>query len=490
MTLKRFGYYVLLADMRTGSNLFEDTISRYDAFSCYGELFNPHFVGGPKKPTIPSLTLSERDADPIAIISRMRAENPNTLPGFRLFSDHDPLILEHCLADEACAKITLTRNPLESYVSHLIAAQTGQWQLRELNKRKDDTKVVFNIDKFQLYLESKLAHAALIRSRLQQTGQAAFHLTYDDMAMIETFNGVARYLGSDQKLDKIPSGTKRQNPASLRDKVENFDEMQQGLRGLTLFEGDTNTFIEPSKTRRSTVLHAGRTAPILYCPITFNPSDPIIKWMQKIEQDQKPAQTKMTGREIQDWLTTTPDRAVITCLEHPVERVYRALNDRIIFLPSDKNRWIRRILSDQYKMVIPEWGDNVHPTKRELAKAEYNIDTHRQNFVNFLGFIKGNLCGQTHAPVSPEWGSQHLAVEQYHHWTVPTFVIMPDMREQIFKVIEDMYDLPSGFDHSADVETDLFPLAQIYTARIEQSVRIAYQNDYRKFGFQTWKPKT
>ena len=47
------------------------------------------------------------------------------MPGFRLFHDHDRRIWDHVLADTACAKIVLTRNPLDSYVSRKIAAATN-----------------------------------------------------------------------------------------------------------------------------------------------------------------------------------------------------------------------------------------------------------------------------------------------------------------------------------------------------------------------------
>ena len=49
MAKTRFKYFVLLANMRTGSNLFEQNINLFDSFSCNGELFNPSFVGYPNQ---------------------------------------------------------------------------------------------------------------------------------------------------------------------------------------------------------------------------------------------------------------------------------------------------------------------------------------------------------------------------------------------------------------------------------------------------------
>ena len=40
------------------------------------------------------------------------------------------------MADESCAKIILTRNPVESYISWKIARETGQWKLTDMKARK------------------------------------------------------------------------------------------------------------------------------------------------------------------------------------------------------------------------------------------------------------------------------------------------------------------------------------------------------------------
>ena len=83
---KRYKYFVLLANMRTGSNLFEQNIRLYDGFSCHGELFNPHFIGFPGVEEAYGVGLTDREIKPQRLLNRMLSQETETLPGFRLFS--------------------------------------------------------------------------------------------------------------------------------------------------------------------------------------------------------------------------------------------------------------------------------------------------------------------------------------------------------------------------------------------------------------------
>jgi LPS sulfotransferase NodH len=481
-----FRYFVLLADMRTGSNLFESSISLYDDIECYGELFNPQFIGGPKRASLPDLKIEVRDADPIAAIEHMIAQNPTQLSGFRLFPNHNKKVLDHVLLDESCAKIVLRRNPLDSFVSHQIAKETDQWLLRDLAVRRE-AKVKFDIDKFQTYLEKRNCHRDFVDRSILESGQAVCHINYEDMARVETFNGVVSYLGVEQQMAKLTLTTKRQNPAGLRDKVTNYEEMRATLSDLNIFESDKARYLEPSKTKGSISVHVGRTAPIMYFPITHDPLDPILLWMRSVESDGQLPRTKLKGRELLDWLSAQTDRIAITSLEHPVERAYRAFNDRIVFLPPEKNKWIRRVLVGQYGLELPNWPAGETPVAADLVAEKYTPALHAKNFTKFLHFIRGNLRGQTRASVDPYWCSQHLVIEGYHRWTFPNFVIRPDQRPAILSLIQDLLGL-----NPADVlqqrKTDLISLSDVYTNQIEISARSAYETDYQKFGFHDWKP--
>ena len=147
----KFDYFIVFAEMRTGSNFLETNLNAFAGLSCHGEAFNPHFIGYPNRDEILGVTLEQRSADPLRLLQAIRDE-PGVLSGFRFFHDHDPRVLDACLNDPRCAKIVLTRNPLDSYVSWKIAQATGQWKLTDVRRRKD-SKVRFDGVEFKRHVE-------------------------------------------------------------------------------------------------------------------------------------------------------------------------------------------------------------------------------------------------------------------------------------------------------------------------------------------------
>ena len=107
--MSRFDYFVVFAEMRTGSNFLEANLNSFDGLHSYGEAFNPHFIGYPNTEEIEGVTQSQREADPASLVDAIKSADG--LNGFRFFNDHDQRVLENCLGDwpmeidryEACA---------------------------------------------------------------------------------------------------------------------------------------------------------------------------------------------------------------------------------------------------------------------------------------------------------------------------------------------------------------------------------------------------
>src|SRR5690606_9672304 len=59
-----FDYFVVLAEMRTGSNLLESNLNAFDGIHCHGELFNPGFINAPGTDSYKGVTFAQREADP------------------------------------------------------------------------------------------------------------------------------------------------------------------------------------------------------------------------------------------------------------------------------------------------------------------------------------------------------------------------------------------------------------------------------------------
>ena len=60
----KFKSFVILAGMRTGSNLLEANLSALEGVTSYGEVFNPHFVGKKNADDLFGVSLAQREQDP------------------------------------------------------------------------------------------------------------------------------------------------------------------------------------------------------------------------------------------------------------------------------------------------------------------------------------------------------------------------------------------------------------------------------------------
>ena len=121
---RRFDCFVIFAEMRTGSNFLESNLDLFPGLTTYGEAFNPYFMVRPGTEALFGLTLDARNDDPVALLTLMKTHTSG-LPGFRFFHDHDRRIFEHVIDDPRVAKVVLTRNFVDAYVSRAIAQATA-----------------------------------------------------------------------------------------------------------------------------------------------------------------------------------------------------------------------------------------------------------------------------------------------------------------------------------------------------------------------------
>jgi hypothetical protein len=54
----------VLAEMRTGANFLEANLNMHDGVTCYGEAFNPSFIGHPKAEDLLGIDQANREEDP------------------------------------------------------------------------------------------------------------------------------------------------------------------------------------------------------------------------------------------------------------------------------------------------------------------------------------------------------------------------------------------------------------------------------------------
>lgn len=476
--MTRFDYFILLAEMRTGSNFLEANLNMLDGVTCHGEAFNPAFIGIPKADDLLGVTRESREADPFALLDRIKASD--RLAGFRFFHDHDPRILAHCLNDLRCAKIILTRNPLDSFVSWKIAQSTGQWKLTNATHSKSNT-ISFDPAAFKAHLEQIQAFQVLIQRGLQVTGQTGFYIGYDDLHDLEVINGLAQYLGTEGRLANINKKLKKQNPEPLEQKVENFDEMKQALRDLDWFDLSRTPHFEPRRGPAIPTYIAAPKTGLMYMPLRSGPEAAIARWLAGLDGAEPAAlQVSFSQKTLRDWQETHLPHRSFAVLRHPLARAHAAFCDRILGNGSSAFPEIRANLRKVHKLQVPAEAPDLDDPR------DYDTATHRAAFLGFLKFLKNNLAGQTSIRVDPSWAGQLTLLQGIASFTMPDMILREDRLEQDLPHLARQVgatDLPTleSTDHP---RTGL--LAAIYDPAIEQAARDAYGRDYAAFGFEDW----
>lgn len=463
-----FDYFVVLAEMRTGSNLVEANLNEFGGITCEGEVFNSHFISHEGKAELYGVTLAERDRNPMALLLAIR-QQPD-LAGFRFFHDHDARVLPTFMQDPRCAKIILTRNPLDSYVSLKIAQATQQWKLGDV-KTKRSAQVGFDPVEFEDHVTRIQAFQAQILRMLQTSGQTAFYLAYEDANDVEVLNGLAAWLGVASRIEAPSRKLKRQNPEPLDHKLTNPGAVRDGLARLDRFNLSRTPNFEPRRGPMVWGLRACATLPVAYLPIPGAPDPGVLDWMAQIDEG-RPVQADFTAQTWRDWLQAHPRRALFTVLHHPLARAHEVYLRQVVH---GQRANVRAFLARVHGVELPE----------KDAMDNYDTALHRAGFLAFLRFAAANLNGQTAIAVLPAWASQTKVIEG---------VMGQAALHHLLRVEGLARDLPAL---GRDLELELpsftpvtqprrFTLASIYDAEIEAAGRAAYALDYEVLGFEDW----
>ncbi|MCR8828263.1 sulfotransferase family 2 domain-containing protein [Pseudosulfitobacter koreensis] len=470
-----FDYFVVFAEMRTGSNFLETNLNAFDGITCHGEAFNPHFIGYPNTTEILGVSQAARDADPEGLITVIRRKTDG-LGGFRYFHDHDPRVFDIIVNDPKCAKIVLTRNPVDSYVSWKIAQATGQWKLTDVKRRKAGA-AAFDPREFEAHLEALQTFQVTLMNRLQVTGQTAFYVAYEDLQSVEVMNGLAAYLGVESRLEGLDKSLKKQNPSPISEKVTNADEMARALNGLDRFNLTRTPNFEPRRGPVIPTYVAAAKSPLLYLPMRSGPEEQIFDWMAALDGvSDDDLLRKMNQKDLRQWKRRNRGHRSFTVLRHPAARAHHAFCHRILNPGPACYDALRQTLTRRYALPIPE----------DAPDASYDRAAHHTAFTAFLAFLKGNLAGQTAIRVDAAWCTQVQAVQGFGEFVLPDRIIREeDLQTELAQIasqigLDDIPQVPQA------VEPGPFTLKDIYDDSIEALVSDVYQRDYMMFGFSRW----
>lgn len=473
----RFDAFVVFAGMRTGSNYLEASLDTLADVTCHGEIFNPTFIGQHNRFELFGFDMDRREADPEGLIAAMIAQSEGR-PGFRLFHDHDARAIARVLHDPRIAKVILTRNPLDSYVSRKIAAETGQWRLSDMKHRRD-AQITFDAAEFAAHLGAIETFQAELRIGLQTTGQTAFEIRYDDLGRADILSGLARFLGSEHEMSGPANTIKKQNPSTLREKVSNFDAMIVALGQMDPFGVQAQPSFEPARAPGAKGFHAHPEAGLLFLPIRGAPVEPVLDWMGQIgDVGREGLLTGQTQQEVRAWMKAHPGFRAFSVLRHPLERAYAVFTSLIV--PTDRPDFatVRKVLRNRYKVPLPAKGSG----------TVLDVAAQRAAFLAYLQFVKGNLSGQTSLRVDPAWASQTALLQGMTRMVLPHRLIPEAELEGELQTLAHLAGVtPTAWVPEADAGA--IALKDIYDGKIEQAAIAAYRPDYINFGFSRWNQR-
>lgn len=466
-------YFVIFGTMRTGSNLLERTLGACEGLSAEGEVFNEIFIGKPDRVRHLGWTLAERKADPVGYLEVVLAE-ARGIPGFRIFDRHDAAMIDHAARDPDCARIVLTRDPLDSYLSLKIAAETGQWLLSKEENRKL-AKVAFDAAEFDDYRDAVAAHYAGLRRKMRAAGQTAFEISYDELGDLEIVAGAAAHVGATAPLTALPQKIKRQNPEDWRDKVTNPGDVEawfaaQGRAAPPRRAPDAGRVdFEPLDA-----LVAARGLNLLFAPIEGAGAAEFETLMRGAERA-----AGVAGKPLAHGLKPTHvarrrrrGAVVASFARHPAARLYDLFRRRVASQSDKAFSGLRAALAERYG-----------------APADVTEETEGAAFDALLAFIADNRAGRTAFPADPGWAPQTVLLSRYG-------AVAPlDVLGRVERFAEDADPilrrlgvaapeaLTATFSAAVERAAPAAGLARILTSEREKRIVELYEPDFERLGY-------
>lgn len=465
--MAHFESFVILGEMRTGSNLLETQLNKFPGVTCHPEVFNPDFIGKPELDNYLGITLAQRERDPFSLLEAMRKQGG--LTGFRLFSRHDPRIRAHVLADPACAKIILTRNPLESYLSLKIARQTDQWRLGDVREFRR-TQVPFDPEDFDRYLHELQQGQLEIQRALQITGQTAFWIHYEDIQDVEILNGLARWLGIAHEIRETAMLLKKQNPGAIEEKVTNPAALAAGLARVDRFDLRRTPNLEPRRDPMLAEIHAPPVTPLLFMPLRGAMEHTLLPWLAGLDGVEPNALVHgFTEPRLRDWKRAHPGFRSFTVLRDPLLRAHRA--------------FCQRVLSGDF-MNVREHMARLFDVDLGAGPVTLDLPAHKRAFKAYLRFVGASVGAQSALRPWPIWATQSALLQAFAPVGPPDHILREETLTRDLGWLTGKLGLSAILAPPREAPWSPLPLHDVFDDEARDLCFAAYARDYQDFGFR------
>ena len=156
--------------------------------------------------------------------------------GFKVNLGQNEIAFHDLLTDVNIRKIILRRrNRVKTFVSELIAEQTGQWESYEFSDfSRPSPAVEVDSNRLREYLAATDNYYRGIENLLHSTNQQVLQVAYEDLRSVREQRRILSFLGVSTSVPALIPVTRKRNQADLRSLVSNFDELRSALKNEEL----------------------------------------------------------------------------------------------------------------------------------------------------------------------------------------------------------------------------------------------------------------
>jgi LPS sulfotransferase NodH len=124
------------------------------------------------------------------------------------------------------------RNRIKTFVSEMIAAQTGQWESYGLAASAGlRVRLAVDAQAFRAHVALNRAYYAHIERVLRSSGQDYLPVTYERLQTATEWLSILQFLNVTPQPAALSPATRKQNSSDLRDLLANFAQLETALKG-------------------------------------------------------------------------------------------------------------------------------------------------------------------------------------------------------------------------------------------------------------------